>query len=120
MKKVVVESPFGRNIDGSKCTPAEYDRNRRYLNRCLADCLKRNETPYASHRFFPGILDDTNLEERKLGIAAGLVWGACAEKCVVYVDHGLTEGMHTGIARYTSLGIPVEMREIGVEPKATP
>lgn len=116
MKKVVCESPFGRNPDGSKCTPAQYERNRRYLNRCLADCLRRDESPYASHRFFPGILDDTIPEERKRGIEAGQEWGVLAELCAVYVDHGETEGMSKSIRRYVDAGMAIELRHIGVEP----
>lgn len=116
MKRVVIESPFGRNVDGSKCTPEQYARNTRYLKRCIADSLHRLESPYASHRFFPGVLDDTIAEERKLGIDAGLEWGACADFCVAYVDHGTTEGMQIGIDRYTSLGLPFKKRLIGPEP----
>ena len=120
MIKVVVESPFGRNVDGSPFTPAQYERNRRYLNRCLADSLHRGESPYASHRFFPGILDDTNLEERKLGIEAGQEWGACAELCAVYIDHGETEGMSKSIRRYVDAGMAIELRKIGAEPEVSP
>jgi hypothetical protein len=116
MIRVVIESPFGRNLDGSKCTPAEYARNTRYLHRAIADSLHRGEAPYASHRFFPGILDDTNLEERKLGIEAGQEWGACAQLVAVYTDHGITEGMDLSLAKYHSAGIEVVSRTIGREP----
>lgn len=115
-RRVVIESPFGRNVDGSVCTPEQYARNTRYLKRCIADSLKRNESPYASHRFFPGVLDDTKPEERKLGIDAGQDWGMCAQLCGVYLDHGETDGMSKSIRRYVDAGIPLEMRRIGPEP----
>lgn len=113
--RVVVESPFGRNVDGSKCTPEEYARNTRYLNRALLDCLRRGESPYASHRFFPGLLDDTDPEERKLGIAAGMVWAGAAQLAAIYADHGVNESMNKAIKKHEENGIPVELRYIGQE-----
>lgn len=118
-KRVVIESPFGRNVDGSKCTSAEYERNGRYLDRCIRDSLSRDEAPYASHGFFPkpGRLDDTILEQRKQGIEAGQAWGAAGELIGVYIDHGITEGMTDSIGRYAALGIAIDYRRIGVEPE---
>lgn len=115
MIRVVVESPFGRNLDGSKCTPEEYARNTRYLNRALLDSLRRGEAPYASHRFYPGLLDDTDPADRELGMRAGLVWAEHAEVCVVYCDHGVTEGMSRGIAQHEARGMFIEHRTIGEE-----
>lgn len=117
MIRVVIESPFGRNVDGSKCTPAEYARNIRYLNRALAHSIATgDEAPYASHRFYPGLLDDTNAEHRALGMRMGLVWSEVAEKVAVYWDHGVTEGMNAALQQHRERGIPVEFRSIGEEP----
>lgn len=115
-RRVVIESPFGRNPDGSKCSPAEYARNARYLDRCIRDSLSRGEAPYASHGFFPkpGRLDDTIPEQRKQGIDAGLAWGEAAHLRACYMDHGATEGMERALAEQE--GIPVEPRYIGKEP----
>lgn len=70
MRKVVVESPYAGNVE----------RNLAYARACLHDCLLRGEAPIASHLLYtqPGVLDDDRPEERKLGIEAGLVWGALA------------------------------------------
>lgn len=91
MKLVLVESPFS----------GETERNVIYARKCLADCFKRGEYPFASHLLYtqPGVLDDTNSKERELGIEAGLVWGAKSDATVVYLDHGITSGMEHGINR---------------------
>lgn len=62
MKLVVIESPF------AGCFPL----NRAYLHEAIRDCLRRGETPYASHKMIPGALDDLDREERRSGIDAGL------------------------------------------------
>jgi hypothetical protein len=116
--RVVIESPFGRNVDGSKCTPAQYARNIRYLNRALAHSIAMgDEAPYASHRFYPGLLDDTNAEQRALGMKMGLVWSMVAQRVAVYQDHGITAGMSVALAQHGERGIPVVFRSIGEEPE---
>lgn len=118
MIRTVIESPFGRNVDGSKCTPAEYARNVRYLNRALEHSIAMgDEAPYASHRFYPGLLDDTNAEHRALGMKMGLVWSEVAQKVAVYQDHGVTPGMRAALAQHRERGIIVVFRSIGAEPE---
>lgn len=104
MRKVVVESPYAGDIE----------KNLTYARACLHDCLLRGEAPIASHLLYtqPGVLDDNKLEERKLGIEAGLVWGALAEATVVYTDHGFSNGMRHGIKRAEKEGRPVEYRKL--------
>ena len=88
MKRVIIESPYAGDIG----------RNKKYLALCVADCLKRNESPYASHAFFTQFLDDLMPDERELGIIAGLAWAEAADYIVVYTDLGISSGMHLGIA----------------------
>lgn len=104
MIRVILESPFAGNVEG----------NIEYARMCLRDCLLRGEAPIASHLLYtqPGVLDDTNPEERKLGIEAGLLWGALAEKTVVYIDRGISRGMQYGIERAQKEGRPVEYRTL--------
>ncbi len=56
MRLVVIESPYAGDVQA----------NVAYAKRCVADCLRRGESPYASHLFFTqdGILDDLKPEER--------------------------------------------------------
>jgi len=48
------------------CIHTLVEENLKYLRRCMVDCLKRGEAPYASHGLYTqeGVLDDTVSEER--------------------------------------------------------
>lgn len=109
MIRVILESPFAAE------TVEEAERNRRYLVRCMHDCFARGEAPFASHGLYTIALDDDIPEERALGIEAGLAWGECATKSVVYTDLGISDGMQKGINRAHLDGRDVEYREIGKE-----
>lgn len=102
--RVVVESPFAGDVEA----------NIIYARRCLADCLKRGEAPFASHLLYTqeGVLDDTKPDERKLGINAGFEWGELADKVVVYIDRGISAGMQLGINTAAERGVPIEYRTI--------
>lgn len=103
---VVLESPFAGP------TPEIIERNVRFARACLRDSCLRGEAPLASHLLYtqPGVLDDTILAERTMGIEAGLAWGAAASKTVVYTNLGISKGMQMGIERAEAEGRPVERR----------
>lgn len=105
MKLVIIESPYA----------GEVVRNEEYARRCLADSLHRGEAPIASHLLYtqPGVLDDTNPDERAQGIDAGLAWGKHADLTAVYTDRGMSRGMEYGIANAEAAGRPIEYRSIG-------
>lgn len=104
MRLVIIESPYAGNIE----------RNEEYARVCMRDSLNRDEAPLASHLLYtqPGVLDDDYAQERARGIEAGLAWARVAEATVVYVDHGITEGMEKGIRRAQDTGRPIEYRRI--------
>lgn len=107
-RRVIVESPFKatetHSIEQHKC----------YLSHCLTDCLRRMESPYASHWGLPDLLDDDDPLERAMGIRAGWAWGDLAEAVIVYGDLGITEGMHESINRYNKMGKPIERRTLDI------
>ena len=111
MRRVIVESPYA----------GDTERNLRYLRACLADCLRRGEAPFASHGLYtqPGVLDDSDPEQRKLGIEAGFAWRTMAEATIVYSDLGISRGMISGIndAERVQIddGHKIEYRELGGE-----
>lgn len=115
MRLTVIESPFGKNVDGSTADEPTIARNVRYLKRCIADSFARGEAPYASHGLYPGVLNDAVYEQRRLGMYAGFAWGEKADVRAVYIDHGITPGMAQGIDRGRALGQTIEHRTIGKE-----
>ena len=104
--RIIIESPYAGDVE----------KNRLFAIMALKDSLGRGEAPFASHLLYPMALQKYSLEERQLGIIAGMSWAGVADKTIVYTDLGLTEGMIRGIARAESLGIVVERRELGVKP----
>jgi hypothetical protein len=128
MKKlVIIESPLGRRVDGTPCTPQELAENAVYARACMADSLRRgDEAPYGSHLLYPQVLDDATPAERRLGMEAGFAWGEAAAIVdnkretveprafvAVYVDRGITPGMVEGIERHKKNGLLVVERRLG-------
>jgi hypothetical protein len=107
VRLVVIESPYAGDVE----------RNLRYLRACMADCLKRGESPFASHGLYtqPGVLDDDKPEERRLGIVAGLEWARVADAVVVYEDLGRSSGMLLAIEHHCERGRLVQFRRLGGE-----
>ena len=103
MTRTIIESPYRGDVE----------RNKAYLDRCLLDSLQRGESAIASHKIWPGILDDNNPEQRELGIEAGLAWVPVADLVAVYTDHGISSGMENAMSRARFHKIPIELREIG-------
>lgn len=112
MKRVVLESPYGSRVDGSRCDARELAENVAYARLCLADSLARGEAPFASHLLYPQCLDDATPSERQQGMMAGFEWGKCAELCVVYTDRGITPGMKAGIQNAFDAGLAIERRTL--------
>lgn len=107
--RVILESPFAGK------TPEEAAMNEQYLNAALGHCVRQGESPYTSHALLtrPGVLDDSDPEERRMGIEAGFKWRAVAEKTVFYGDRGISRGMLLGLEHSIDHGIPVTFRSLG-------
>lgn len=105
MRRVIIESPYAGDVPS----------NIKYARAALRDCLKRGESPFASHLLYTqdGVLNDDDPSERADGIEAGHQWMRFADAVVVYVDRGESHGMRMGIERAERLGIPIEYRRLG-------
>jgi hypothetical protein len=109
MRLVVVESPFRATEYRTK------EQHREYLRLAMADCVRRNESPIASHHLLPEILMDNTPYERALGIRAGLAWGIHAAAICVYSQLGVSPGMAQAINWYKDAGKIIEWR--GIDPR---
>ena len=104
---VILESPYAGDVA----------KNEQYGRACLRDSLLRDEAPFASHLLYtqPGVLDDSDPDERRRGIEAGLVIGLAMRRTVVYTDLGISLGMRKGIERARLEHRPVVLRQLGGE-----
>lgn len=104
---VIMESPYAGDVS----------KNIDYARKCLKACLLANETPFASHLLFTqdGVLRDDIPVERKMGIDAGLEMQRRADKVVVFIDLGITEGMNKAINMAIRNRVPIEYRELDGE-----
>jgi hypothetical protein len=107
MRRVIIESPYAGDVA----------RNLAYVRACMADCLRRGETPLASHALYtqPGVLNDDDPGERSLGLWAGWYWLEVADAQVFYIDLGMSRGMRMAETRGRTVGVKQEYREMRVD-----
>ncbi len=106
---VIIESPFREDAVYRDTGTS----NKRYLQACIRDSLKRGEAPFASHQMYTQALDDDDALDRQLGISAGFEWHCAADYVVVYADRGVSSGMEAGIRNASRLGLDVYYRRLG-------
>lgn len=105
MIPVVIESPYAAPTDEGVAA------NLTYLDRCILDCLRRGETPYASHKMLTTALNDRAPAERALGIQAGLAMRKILAPRF-YIDLGWSSGMLAAKAIYDADGILYTIRRL--------
>lgn len=108
MVRVFIESPYRAN------DPREFEENLGYAKACMRDCIRRGESPFASHLLYPrhGVLDDDIPAQRSLGMACAAAWAECADMIAVYTDRGFSSGMREGIARAEKARQRIEYRSL--------
>lgn len=111
MRLVIIESPLAANLERS------VEIHKRYARLCMRDSIERGEAPFASHLLYdqPELLNDLISEERRLGIEAGLAWGAKADLTAVYTDCGISRGMTMGIERAKTEGREIVYRRLAYD-----
>ena len=100
MPLVILESPFAGDVAG----------NEAYARKALRDCLLRGEAPIASHLLYTQVLDDSDEEQRRKGIEAGLAWRRGAHRAVFYADRGFSAGMLAALTIYAREQFAFEIR----------
>ncbi len=115
MRRVILETPF----KGKDWT--DTDENIRFARLCGHDSIAcHNEAWFASHLLYTqeGVLNDRIPEERNLGIEGGFAWKEIADLTVVYINRGISRGMHFGVRKSIVLKQPVEYRVLPNYPKS--
>jgi hypothetical protein len=103
MRRVFLCSPYRGDID----------RNLAYLHTAIGDSVSRGEAPFAPHLIYPQVLDDSDPEQRRRGLEAGLSWLRQADCLVAYIDFGYSHGMQTERLFAEQYGIHIEERSLG-------
>lgn len=130
---VVIESPFAgasalSDSDaisyadgiGARLKQPTQVGNAVYLNLCILDCVKRGESPYASHKMLTDSLDDADPKQRGLGIALGYRFYFVASTIAFYVDRGWSKGMRRALATVQKCSFAYEVRSLHFEAGAIP
>jgi hypothetical protein len=99
-KAVYIASPLSGDIEG----------NTEFARKCLRDSILRGEAPYASHLLYTQILDDSSIEQRRLGMDAGLIFLRRCDLFVAYLDNGWSKGMLEEKRLAEQCGISIEER----------
>lgn len=117
MRLVIVESPYAGRGNILQRWFRRW-RNKLYARACIRDCLLRGEAPFASHLLYTqkGVLRDEVPDERRLGMTSGWEWMRVAHAVVIYIDRGISPGMHSAELLANSLGMIVEYRSLTEEP----
>ena len=96
MKFIYVASPFSGDMDGNT------KRTKEYCKRVVDE----GNVPIAPHLHYPQFLDDTNPEERELGLLFAL---KLLEKCdELWVFARISSGVKNEIKMAEKMGIPIK------------
>lgn len=117
-KRVTIESPYACPSCSTKkkpCSCGRVEKHLAYLRAAMRDCFDRGEIPFASHALYtqPGVLDDDNPDERKLGIEGGFSWASHCHHVAFYCDMGWSRGMRLAKEHWHAKGKRVHERYLG-------
>ena len=91
---VFICSPFAGDVELNTKKAVEYTKF----------AVEQGVIPFAPHLLYPQVLDDSNHEERELGIFFGMVWLSKCEEIWVFGDT-ISSGMEREIARAEKRGL---------------
>lgn len=83
-----------------------------YARLAMADAIKRDEIPFASHLLYTQCLDDTDVFERNLGLVLAEQYYQFAHQVVLYSDLGQSAGMKQGRQIALEQGITIRNRRL--------
>ena len=104
VKKIYVASKYAGDVDANVKTAIK----------CCRYVIEQGCMPVASHLLYPQILDDSNPNERKLGLRFGLALLTDCDEVWVFTAGGeISPGMEQEIAVAKRLEKPVRKIEMG-------
>jgi hypothetical protein len=109
MKLVYICSPF-RATD-----PAILQRNIEYAQELTRDSLLRGESPVTVHLYMTQCLNETQEQERNIGLAAGREIISRCDAVMVGARHGISAGMKAEIEFAKKNRIPIVFNETMLE-----
>ncbi len=83
------------------------EANIAYARACARWCLLNGLVPLASHLHYGKVLDDSDPDQRRMGMEAGFVLNRHAVASLVFTDRGVSQGMRDGIANAVTNSRPV-------------
>lgn len=96
MKLIYVASPYAGDIK----------KNTEYARRACRHVMNEGHAFFAPHLLYPQLLDDSNPQERQLGLDMGLAMLPRCDELWCYGDR-ISYGMHLEIEEAVKIGIPV-------------
>ena len=96
MKLIYVASPYAGGIE----------QNTKYAQRACRHVMNEGHAFFAPHLLYPQLLEDSNPQERQLGLDMGLAMLPRCDELWCYGDH-ISLGMHLEIEEAVRIGIPV-------------
>ncbi|MBU5426952.1 DUF4406 domain-containing protein [Tissierella pigra] len=110
MKLIFIASPYAGDVK----------KNIDYAKKACRYVLNSGNAFFCPHLLYPQILNDNNLEERKLGIKIGKELLAKCDELWVFGDN-ISSGMFEEIQFARAKGIPVKrIRHFDIDIKQTP
>lgn len=97
MKLIFIASPYAGDIE----------KNIEYAKQACRHVLNEGNAFFCPHLLYPQILDDSNSEERKLGITIGKEFLAKCDELWAFGSH-ISSGMFEEIEFARERGIPVK------------
>lgn len=96
MKLIYVASPYAGDIE----------QNTEFAKRACRHVINEGHAFFAPHLLYPQLLDDSNPQERQVGLDMGLAMLPRCDELWCYGDR-ISHGMHLEIEEACRLGIPV-------------
>jgi len=99
---VAILSPYAGDVE----------RNVLYAKQAMLNSIGHGETPIVPHLLYTQVLNDEIPSDRLLGLNLGAQWFSVIDYAVVYLDHGISEGMSKEIDQLTGMDIRFINRKI--------